>query len=411
MEELQLRLLDLQAGRRAALRVGGVHERTLGALAALRGEQQATIAAALAAAIRQAWRFALALLVLVAAVCAALAGLFRGVRRGVLRPLHELAGGARRVSEDADLSFTVRASGDAEVAGLGRAFRSMVERLRDLVTHTKAAMARLVASADELGALTRAQQSNVSRQATALAEARQTSGVVLQAARSAADQASSVLRVAEQAEALGREGDQALSRNAEAAQAVEGQTRQLIGRILELVNRAERVAAITDTVRGLAQQSHVVALNASIEASRAGAAGAGFAVVAAEMRSLADQSIRATLEVRTVLTEVLKSIREAARLVEDTSAGLQDGTTRTARLAECVADLTGIVRENLAAVRQIAAVVATQGGGMGQISAAVEDLTGMMGDTVQGATTTGEAAGVLREVAAEVSSAVELFRV
>lgn len=411
LEEIQLRLLQLQAGRRAALQIGDAHARTTQALAELRAAQQRSLDHALGAARSQVlWLTAFVVLVILAAG-GGLVLVYRGVQRGVLNPLRQLAESAHLVSERFDLSFEVAASGDAEVQHLGRAFGKMVEKLRDVVTHTQGALKRLLSSAQELEALTQAQQSNLAKQASALEEARRTSAMAHEAARSAGQQAGAVLRVAERAEELGREGDQALAHNASAAMASEARTRQLIERIVELVGKAQRIAAITDTVRDLAQQSHVVALNASIQASGSGHTGQGFGVVAAEMRSLADRSVAATVDVRSALTEVVRTIRQAAGLVEETSGSLQEGTSRTRRLGECVSGLTGIVRENLSAVRQIEGMVTTQGAGLAQISSAVEDLSSMMVETVHGGTTTGDSAAVLREVASEVTSAIQVFKV
>ena len=155
----------------------------------------------------------------------------------------------------------------------------------------------------------------------------------------------------------------------------------------------------------------MLALNAAIQAARAGEAGAGFAVVAREMRSLAERSILATVEVRTVLAEVLAGIHESAALVEAATVGLGEGTARTRRLGESVAGLSGIVRENLSAVREIAGAVASQGSGITQLSSAVEDLSEMMEETVRNVSTTGAAAAVLREVSEQLSSKMRQFRV
>ncbi|MGC3997134.1 MAG: hypothetical protein QM767_06270 [Anaeromyxobacter sp.] len=112
-----------------------------------------------------------------------------------------------------------------------------------------------------------------------------------------------------------------------------------------------------------------------------------------------------------MLAEVLAGIRDSAALVEAANTGLEDGAARTRRLGESLTGLSGIVRENLGAVREIAGAVAGQDGGIGQISNAVDDLARMMEETVKSVNTTGDAAGVLREVSEQVSSAVKAFRV
>lgn len=352
-------------------------------------------------------------LVLIGFVSLAILGvwyMFAGFRLQVLRPIEALAGGARRVSAERDLTVAVPVQGDEEIQNLGRAFSEMMETLRGITVEMRGATDRLLSSANELGGITRVQGESIARQASALEEARRTSISLRESSRQTAGQAEGVLRVAQKAEELGRSGETALTENLSSAQVIQGQTLQVVERIARLATSAQRIAAITSTVKDLADQSNVVALNAAIEASRAGEFGVGFGVVAREIRSLADRSIRATVEVRTVLAEVLTGIRESAALVEAAHAGLEEGSVRTRRLGESVAGLTGIVRENLGAVREISTAVTQQGTGIGQISAAVEDLSLMMEETLKTVNTTGEAAGVLREVSQQVSSSVKVFR-
>jgi methyl-accepting chemotaxis protein len=394
-------------GRRV---LGELHERVAKALAETRDAQQSGVSQKLSDTARELVRFMMLLLALALASGVAIALLFAGMRKGVLRPLQALADGARRVSAERDLKVSVALSGDEEVQEVGRAFASMMETLRNITVEMRTATDRLLAASTELGGITRAQGDSISRQASALEETRRTSSTLRESSRSAAHQAESVLHLAQRAEELGRDGETAMTANLSSVEEIQGQNQQVVERIARLATSAQRIAAITGAVKDLADQSNVLALNAAIEASRAGEAGVGFGVVAREIRSLADRSIRATAEVRTVLAEVLTGIRDAAGLVEAASGGLAEGTASTRRLGDSVAGLTGIVRKNLDAVREIAGAVASQGSGIEQISSAVEDLSLMMDETLRSVNSTSQAAGMLREVSEQVSSAVKAFR-
>lgn len=406
----QTQLAAKEAGLSATGRLGQIHRDFSAELSGIVHEAQKKLKESLSGAKSRADFYVVVLVVLVGGALAFVYFMFRGFKTELLRPLELLAQGARRVSTERDLTVRVPVSGDEEIKDLGRAFGEMMETLRGITIEMRGATDRLLSSATELGGITRAQGESISRQASALEEARRTSSALRESSRETVGQAEGVLRVAQKAEALGRDGETAMTENLSSAEVIQDQTRQVVDRIARLATSAQRIAAITATVKDLADQSNVVALNAAIEASRAGEAGVGFGVVAREIRSLADRSIRATIEVRTVLAEVLNGIKESASLVEAAHAGLEEGTSRTQRLGESVAGLTGIVRENLSAVREISGAVASQGTGIGQISNAVEDLSLMMEDTLKTVHTTGEAAGVLREVSEQVSSAVKVFR-
>ncbi len=410
LESAQTQLAAKEAGLSATGRLGQIHRDFSTAISEIVHAGQKSLKERLDGAKSRANFLLFLLVALVAGALGFVFFMFRGFRSELLRPLELLAQGARRVSTERDLTVRVPVSGDDEIRDLGRAFGEMMETLRGITIEMRGATDRLLSSATELGGITRAQGESISRQASALEEARRTSSALRESSRETVGQAEGVLRVAQKAEALGRDGETAMTENLSSAEVIQDQTRQVVDRIARLATSAQRIAAITATVKDLADQSNVVALNAAIEASRAGEAGVGFGVVAREIRSLADRSIRATIEVRTVLAEVLNGIKESASLVEAAHAGLEEGTSRTQRLGESVAGLTGIVRENLSAVREISGAVASQGTGIGQISNAVEDLSLMMEDTLKTVHTTGEAAGVLREVSEQVSSAVKVFR-
>jgi methyl-accepting chemotaxis protein len=410
LESAQTQLAAKEAGLSATGRLGQIHRDFSAAISEMVHASQKSLEERLDGAKSRTDFLVFVLIALVAGALGFVFFMFRGFRSELLQPLEALAQGARRVSTERDLTVRVPVSGDDEIRDLGRAFGEMMETLRGITIEMRGATDRLLSSATELGGITRAQGESIARQASALEEARRTSSALRESSRETVGQAEGVLRVAQKAESLGRDGETAMTENLSSAEVIQDQTRQVVDRIARLATSAQRIAAITATVKDLADQSNVVALNAAIEASRAGEAGVGFGVVAREIRSLADRSIRATIEVRTVLAEVLNGIKESASLVEAAHAGLEEGTSRTRRLGESVAGLTGIVRENLSAVREISGAVASQGTGIGQISNAVEDLSLMMEDTLKTVHTTGEAAGVLREVSEQVSSSVKVFR-
>ncbi len=410
LESATTQLEALKAGRNASQQLEALHKQFTEAVSKVIHDLQASVQKDLTGAQSRTNTLIVLLALFVGVTLGVLYLMFRGFKTELLRPLELLAQGARRVSTERDLTVRVPVSGDEEIRDLGRAFGEMMETLRGITIEMRGATDRLLSSATELGGITRAQGESIARQASALEEARRTSSALRESSRDTVGQAEGVLRVAQKAESLGRDGESAMTENLSSAEVIRDQTRQVVDRIARLATSAQRIAAITATVKDLADQSNVVALNAAIEASRAGEAGVGFGVVAREIRSLADRSIRATIEVRTVLAEVLNGIKESAAIVEAAHAGLEEGTGRTRRLGDAVAGLTGIVRENLGAVREISGAVASQGTGIGQISNAVEDLSLMMEETLKTVHTTGEAASVLREVSEQVSSAVKVFR-
>jgi methyl-accepting chemotaxis protein len=336
---------------------------------------------------------------------------FGAVRARVLRPLQSLSDLARRASAERDLRVNVEIAGDAEIQDLARAFAELMESLRRITLEMRAATLRLLDSAKELTRATRTQHESIHRQAAALEEARRTAGLLRESSRTVSTQVGGVLEVAARADTLSRDGAGAVSAGLEGVYQVRRQTEQVAGGFGALVTAVEQIGAITAMVKDLADQSNLLALNASLEATRAGAAGAGFHVVAREIRTLADRSIGATKQVREVLSKLLHRVRESTSLVESAQSGLEAGAGSTKLLGDSLQGLSAIVQENLGAAHRISGAVADQGAGIDQITSAVEDLARMMDETMQSVNVTGQAASVLHDVSGQVSDAVEVFKV
>lgn len=126
---------------------------------------------------------------------------------------------------------------------------------------------------------------------------------------------------------------------------------------------SRRIAEVVGIMKGMALQSHLLAVNASVEAARAGRAGQGFAVVAQEVRELASRSAEAALEIRRLVDEGMAHVDSGSELIEQAGATMQDVLTR--------------VRELETLVGQIAASAGEQRCGIGVVNGAVSELDTM----------------------------------
>lgn len=152
-------------------------------------------------------------------------------------------------------------------------------------------------------------------------------------------------------------------------------------RINELHQHMVHVKDIADTVKDLADQSNVLALNAAIEAMRSGEHGKGFALVAREIRRLADQSIKATNQVREILDGVAKSLNETVDMAGRGARRVETEMEEIKRSGENLNELAGMVRTTAGSVSQIATAVTQQDSGISQIFEAVTRQSKMMDRT------------------------------
>jgi methyl-accepting chemotaxis protein len=331
--------------------------------------------------------------------------------RSVAAPLRELADVAAHIVESGDLTRPIKVSASGEVGMLARSFAQMVERLRSVTQNLQQAAEALNASTEQLNTSAAEQSQTVSRQASALQETQVTAQEIRQTSLLAAQKADSVLSVAERADELSRAGEAALEQTLVGLNDIRTQVQEIAQKILELGERTVQIGSITQTVKDLADQSNMLALNAAIEAVRSGEHGKGFGVVAREIRALADQSIESTDRVRELLDDIGNSVAMAVRITERGSQRMEAGLEQVRTYGKNLRELSSIIQDNAAAVRQIAAAVGQQNVGINQITTAVSDLSKMMDETVSRIGATGEAATTLQIIADQLSSAVKTYRV
>jgi len=260
--------------------------------------------------------------------------------------------------------------------------------------------------ARELTALVSRQQQVITTQASVLQQAQVTAREIKETSTLASEKAERVLSAAEGAEKVGRSGRTAIESSLEQLSDILLQVREMASHITRLDDRAKKIGRITLVVKDLADQSNMVALNAAIEATRAGESGKAFSVVAQQIRRLGNESMAATDQVQQVLHDVVDAIGQTVRL---SGAGIDragSGMELTKACGEDIRKLTEITEDNASAARQICLAVTQQGAGIAQIFEALRALETTMGETVDSMKATEAITGRAQRAAQEVASAM-----
>jgi methyl-accepting chemotaxis protein len=290
-----------------------------------------------------------------------------------------------------------------EMGDLAGATARAFAKLRSFSLSLKDSAGALKRSADQLGLSTSKQTEVLTLQAAALQETQVTAQEMKETSAMAAQKAETVLRQTDRANAISQLGEESIERTLTGLQEIQGQVRDMAARIRALDERARQVANITDSVKQLADRSNMLALNAAIEAVRSGEHGKGFGVVAREIRSLADQSIKATHNVRIILDDISEAIRTTATLTEQGSERVESSVADIRGFGESIQQLSGIVRDNAQTVRQITIAVTQQSTGISQIFKAVNDLSTMMDQTMSQLNASTSSVELVRDVSHRVS--------
>ena len=289
------------------------------------------------------------------------------LQRAFLTMIEKLSGFASAAERVASGDLTVAIEADettGSVDMLQRALRVMVTNLREMNRELRAGFGVLASSSTEILATVSQVAASAAETATAVSETSTTAEEVKQTAHVSNQKATIVSET----------GSKAVDDTLEGMNRIREQMESITGTVIHLSEQGQAIGEIIAVVNDLAEQSNLLAVNAAIEATRAGEFGKGFGVVAQEVKSLAEQSRQATTQVRTILMEVQKATSAAVLATEQGTKAVALGVRQAGDAGESIKALMGSVIEASQAATQIAASSQQQLVGMDQIAQAIANI-------------------------------------
>jgi methyl-accepting chemotaxis protein len=344
-------------------------------------------------------------------VCVIGVTLFLAVR-SVSRPLAKLREGTAIVGAG-NLDYRLGVTTRDEIGELSRAFDRMTETLQ-ATTLSRDELADgahvLVSSAGEILAFTTQVAAGSAQAATAVSQTTTTVEEVKQTAQVSTEKARQVSESARQTAQIAQHGRQSVLASIEAMHRIQEQMAAIAERIVGLSEKGQAIGEIITTVTDLAEQSNLLAINAAIEAAKAGEQGKGFAVVAQEVKSLAEQSKQATSQVRAILGDIQKATSAAVMATEQGSKAVEAGMKLSGEVGESIRALADSIDEAARAATQIAASAQQQLAGMDQVTLAMQNIEQASAHNVASTKQTERAAQNLHELGLKLKHLVKQYR-
>jgi len=331
------------------------------------------------------------------------------IQRSISRPLARFVTLAHRVGEG-DLANRAEGFGRDEFGRLAESFNQMIDGLRRFAEQTSAATAGLNSASNQILAATEQQTASTSEQATSVQETTTTMQEISAAGSQISERARHVAKANETTSDASLAGLQAVQEMNDAMTAIQQQAEAVAQNIVVLSEKTQTVGEIIRTVNDLAEQSNLLALNAGIEAAAAGDHGRSFAVVANEMKALADQAKEATVQVQSILGEIQRGINTSVMLTEEAVKRVATGRERSEVADTTIRAMASSIRESITTFQQIVAATNQQQIGLEQVTMALKNVTGATAETASGTRQLEASARTLNDLARSLVATVETYR-
>ena len=318
------------------------------------------------------------------------------IQRSITVPLRGFMQFVEQIG-NGDLTRQAPTASRDEVGKLGETLNQMVAGLRDLAGQTRAATENLNASSAEILASVQQQVAGTREQAASVQEITTTVEEISQSGGQISERAKQVAAAAEATASITTQGLQSVQIATRSMEAIREQVEAFAEHIVSLSEKTQAVGEIISAVTDIAERSNLLALNAAIEAAGAGEHGVRFAVVASEMKNLADQAKESTVQVQSILGAIQKGINSSVMLTEEAVKRAEAGKEQAENTEGVIRQMAGTTQESVQAFQQIIAATNQQQIGLDQVTQGMKDIR-------QAATQTASASGQLEKAVANVNA-------
>ena len=332
------------------------------------------------------------------------------ITRQITRPLQETLAVVERIASG-DLSHNIQVTRRDELGVLQQGIQRMGTTLRELISGIRDGVTQIASAAEELSAVTEQTSAGVNSQkietdqvATAMHEMTAT---VQEVARNA-EQAS---QAASDADGQAREGDKVVAEAIAQIERLAAEVARSTDAMSHLQQESNKIGSVMDVIKAVAEQTNLLALNAAIEAARAGEAGRGFAVVADEVRGLAQRTQKSTEEIEGLVAGLQNGTQQVANVMNNSRSLTDSSVELTRKAGASLENITRTVSNIQSMNQQIAAAAEQQSAVAEEISRSIVNVRDVSEQTATASDETAKSSVELARLGSQLQQMVSHFRV
>ncbi|MBD9417377.1 methyl-accepting chemotaxis protein [Pseudomonas sp. PDM16] len=331
------------------------------------------------------------------------------ITRLIVRPLQSTLNAAERIAAG-DLSQDIRVSREDELGKLQHAMQNMTVSLRELIGHIRDSVTQIASAAEELSAVTEQTSAGVNSQKVETDQVATAMNEMAATVQEVARNAEEASHAATEADRQAREGESAVGNAVEQMDRLSNEVERSNSAVNHLKHESEKIGSVLDVIKAVADQTNLLALNAAIEAARAGEAGRGFAVVADEVRGLAQRTQKSTEEIQALIGSLQHGSQQAADLMENSRILTESTVDLTRRAGERLTLIAEAVSAIQSMNHQIAAAAEQQSAVAEEVNRSVINVRDVSEQTAAASEETAASSIELARLGNELQMLVSRFR-